>query len=79
MLAMEDLKEIINYRYPLHTYARIQSLGGCHDEIDIIAEAYYKNQKLYITKYKGKKCTSIFNPFVNDYYTDDVYTILKED
>ena len=76
-MELNDLKEIKYYKYPIHTYAVIQSLKGSVDEIDIIAEAYYGNQKVYITLYKNVKCTSIFNPFVCEYYTDDVYTILK--
>ena len=78
MINIKDLKQIKYYKYPLNTYAKIQSLKGCVDEIEITAEAYCGKQQVYITKYNNVKCLSIFNPFVCDYYTDDVYTILKE-
>ena len=51
MIDINDLKEIKYYKYPLNTYAKIQSLKGCVDEIEITAEAYYSNQQVYITKY----------------------------
>ena len=78
MIDINELKEIRYYKYPLNTYSKIHSLKGDVDEISIIAECYYDNQKIYITKYKDVKCTSIFNPFVCDYYTDDIYGIIKE-
>lgn len=28
---------------------------------------------LYLTDYNGVKCTAIFNPFVGQYYVDDLY------
>lgn len=49
MINFQNLKEIKYYKYPLHTYSKIQSLKGSPDEIDILAEAYYENQKVYIT------------------------------
>lgn len=78
MIDINDLREVKYYKYPLHTYSIIQSLKGCVDEIDIMAEAYYGKQKVYLTRYNKVVCTSIFNPFVCEYYTDDVYTIIKE-
>ena len=48
MIETKDLKEIKYYKYPLTTYAKIQSLKGCVDEITITAEAYYGNQQIYI-------------------------------
>ena len=78
MIDINDLKEIKYFKYPLKTYAKIQSLKGCADEIEITASVYCGKQQVYITKYNNVKCLSIFNPFVCDYYTDDVYTLLKE-
>ena len=78
MIEMNEIKELKYYKYPLNTYAKIYSLNGAVDEISIIAEGYYGNQKVYITKYKDIKCTSIFNPFVCDYYTDDKFGLIKE-
>lgn len=78
MIEMNEIKEIKYYKYSLNTYAKIYSLNGAVDEISIIVEGYYGNQKVYIIKYKNIKCTSIFNPFVCDYYTDDKFGLIKE-
>ena len=32
---------------------------------------------LYLAEVNGVHCTAIFNPFVNRYFVDDVYGILK--
>ena len=30
---------------------------------------------LYLADYQGVRCTAIFNPFVGQYYVDDVYGV----
>lgn len=54
--------------------ARIHSLGGQFAEVTIISE---KSDNDVIVDYKGIRCTAIYNPFVNCYYVDDIYGIVK--
>lgn len=54
--------------------ARIHSLGGQFAEVTIISE---KSDNDVIVDYKGVHCTAIYNPFVNCYYVDDIYGIVK--
>ena len=57
--------------------AHINSLKGEMDEVKIIEERKQPdNTTLYIAEYNGKTCTAIFNPFVCEYYVDDVYGVL---
>lgn len=58
------------------TYAHINSLGGQKDEITVLQQV---GDNDYLVDYKGVKCHAIFNPFVCEYYADDLYTIVKED
>ena len=60
------------------TMAHIHSLGGEMDEIYVLDERQEGNMTVYIVDYKGTKCTSIFNPFVCEFYADDKYGIIKE-
>ena len=60
------------------TWAHIHSLKGEMDEVFIIDERREGNQTIYIVDYKGTKCTAIFNPFVCQFYVDDIYGIIKE-
>lgn len=60
--------------------AHINSLHGDMAEVKILEERRQENNTmLYIAEYEGKKCTAIFNPFVGQYYVDDIYGVLKED
>ena len=61
---------------PLKTYAHINSLGGQTDEITVLQQV---GDNDYLVDYKGVKCHAIFNPFVCEYYADDLYTVVKED
>lgn len=61
---------------PLKTYAHINSLDGQTDEITVLQQV---GDNDYLVDYKGVKCHAIFNPFVCEYYADDLYTIAKED
>ena len=38
----------------------------------------HKDNNHVIAEYDGKRCTAIFNPFVELYYVDNVYGILNE-
>ena len=50
--------------------AHINSLHGDMDEITVLQDLG-KND--YIVDYKGVKCHALFNPFVCEYYADDIY------
>jgi len=32
----------------------------------------------YLAEYNGVKCHAMFNPFVGQYYVDDVYGVIRE-
>ena len=32
----------------------------------------------YLAEYNGVKCSAIYNPFVNRFYVDDIYGVMKE-
>jgi hypothetical protein len=52
--------------------AQIHSLQA-QDEVTILHD---KNSNDVIAEYNGKRCTTIFNPFVGLYYVDDIYGVL---
>lgn len=52
------------------TKAHINSLHGDMDEITILQDLGNND---YIVDYKGVKCHALFNPFVCEYYADDIY------
>lgn len=54
----------------LKTKARIHSLNGQLDDVEIIEQ---RGDNDYIALYKGSRCTAIYNPFVCAFYVDDVY------
>ena len=54
--------------------ARIHSLDGQFDEVTIVSE---KSDNDIIVDYNGVRCTAIYNVFVDCYYVDDVYGIVK--
>jgi len=59
----------------MKTIGRIHSLGGKYDEITVLKKCADNN---YIVDYKGVKCHAIFNPFVSNYYVDDLYRRVEE-
>lgn len=59
----------------LKTTAHIHSLNGEMREITVLKKV---GDNDYIVEYNGIKCHAIFNPFVCEYYADDVYAIVKE-
>jgi hypothetical protein len=51
------------------------------DEKNVLAEATIIKRlgdNDYLADYNGVKCHAIFNPFVGEYYVDDVYGVIKE-
>ena len=53
----------------------IHTLGGAMAEATIL-EKTGDNQ--YLAEYNGVKCTAIFNPFVDAYYVDDKYGVVRD-
>jgi len=77
MIGKNDLQNIKMLK-ELHILSHINSLKGKMDKAILIAECKYQNQHVYIVKYKNKFCTAIFNIFVCEYYTDDIYGVINE-
>ena len=59
-------------------YAHIHSLEGKKDKVTLLEKIEDPKQPYYIVDYNGKKCTAIFNPFVWEYYADDLYGVIEE-
>lgn len=55
--------------------AHIHSLNGGLAEITILEKV---GDNDYIVDYKGVKCHALFNWFVYEYYTDDVYRRVEQ-
>ena len=58
-------------------YAHIHSLEGKKDKVTILEKVDNARQPYYVVDYNGKKCTAIFNPFVCEYYADDIYGVIE--
>ena len=78
-MKITEIRDLELYAHPIETKGRINSLNGELDDIRITGEGYLCGQKVYTTYYKGIVCTSIFNPFVGCYYTDDKYGQIEID
>ena len=55
--------------------AHINSLNGEMAEITVLKEL---GNNYYMVYYKCVKCNALFNFFVCEYYSDDIYGIIKE-
>ena len=56
---------------PMH----IHSLGGQLKDATIIDKV---GDNQYIAVYNGVKCTAVYNPFVDRYYVDDKFGVIKD-
>lgn len=54
---------------------RIHSLGGEIREATIVEKV---GDNKYIADYNSVKCSAIFNPFVGEFYVDDIYGIIQD-
>lgn len=64
------------------TQAHIHSLDGAMDTITVLCKEKlfgYEINNSYIVRYKGTLCSAILNPFVNQYYVDDIYGVIDKD
>lgn len=57
---------------PMH----IHSLGGKMAEATILRRL---GDNDFLAEYNGVKCHAIYNPFVDAYYVDDKFGIIKEE
>lgn len=60
---------------PITEQMHIHSLGGELREATIV-DKIGNNQ--YIAEYNGVRCTAIYNPFVNQFYVDDKFGVIKD-
>ena len=60
---------------PVTKQMHIHSLNGGLAEATIV-EKIGDNQ--YIAEYNGVRCTAIYNPFVDQYYVDDKYGVVRD-
>lgn len=61
--------------YPLKEPMHIHSLNGELAEATILERM---GDNRYLAEYNGVKCSAIYNPFVNRFYVDDIYGVIKE-
>ena len=66
------------YESPYQAEAHINSLRGGIADVEILGEYEEDDMRWFITMYNGVKCKSILNPFNGDFYTDDIYEVIKE-
>lgn len=61
----------MNVTEPMH----IHSLDGAMREATIVEMV---GENAYIAEYNGKRCTAIYNPFVDAFFVDDKYGVLPD-
>ena len=59
---------------PINEKMHIHSLNGELREATILKRL---GDNDYLAEYNGVKCHAIYNPFVNKFYVDDKYGILR--
>ena len=65
--------------YKIDAYIQSLNLGKMRPEVmDEITILEKVGDNDYIVDYKGVKCHALFNPFVCEYFADDVYRVVKE-
>ena len=59
--------------------AKIHNKNGAMEEVTICEPRTINGCTTYIVKTKdGVKCTAIYNPFIYQYFADDIYSIIKD-
>lgn len=53
------------------------SVHSLNEVVDVVI-LHYKNNNDVLAEYNGKRCTAIYNPFVELFYVDDIYGILQD-
>ena len=60
---------------PITEQMHIHSLNGALAKATIVEKV---GDNKYIAEYNGVRCTAIYNPFVDRYYVDDKYGVIKD-
>jgi hypothetical protein len=63
------------FNLPITEEMHIHSLNGELREATIVEKI---GDNRYVAEFGGVRCTAIFNPFVNRFYVDDKYGVIKE-
>lgn len=61
--------------FPITEKMHIHSLDGDLREASILKRL---GDNDYLAEYNGVKCHAIYNPFVNKFYVDDKYGVIKD-
>lgn len=61
--------------FPINEKMHIHSLNGELREATIIKRL---GDNDYLAEYDGVKCHAIYNPFVNKFYVDDKYGVIRD-
>ena len=62
-------------KFPITEKMHIHSLNGELQETTILKRL---GDNDYLAVYNGIKCHAIYNPFVNKFYVDDKYGVIRE-
>ncbi len=62
-------------RFPIREKMHIHSLNGELREATILKRI---GENKYLAEYNGVQCHAIYNPFVDRFYVDDKYGVIKE-
>ena len=62
-------------RFPIKEEMHIHSLNGDLREATILKRL---GDNDYLAEYNGIRCHAIFNPFVNRFYVDDKYAVIRD-
>jgi hypothetical protein len=62
-------------RLPITEEMHIHSLNGELRDATIVEKT---GDNRYIAEYNSVRCTAIYNPFVNRFYVDDKYGVIKD-
>lgn len=62
-------------RFPIKEEMHIHSLDGELREATILKRL---GDNDYLAEYNGVRCHAIYNPFVNRFYVDDKYAVIRD-
>ncbi|RJE47888.1 hypothetical protein A7K50_01180 [Dehalobacter sp. MCB1] len=61
--------------FPINEEMHIHSLNGELRKATILKRL---GDNDYLAEYNGVKCHAIYNPFVNKFYVDDKYSVIRD-
>jgi len=62
-------------KFPITEQMHIHSLDGELREATIVGKM---GENQYVAEFGGVRCSAIYNPFVDRFYVDDKYGVIKE-